>query len=591
MAGRGDFYHGADSGGLFFEFFQAVKWSDHSYQVLAESRVCEQLIIDMETGTRGYLLTGDPVFLQPYNEALPRIDTGLAKLKGLIGDNPNQELQLEDLVTARNTWLQEAQASISQRQQGKIASDDWNRMSKTLMDDIRAKFDRFNGTEEQLRDQRLRHVRSMRQNIGYLGGGLVVLLALTVGQMVRRQFMTLAGGYREALSTIEQRHAALARSEADLEEQKEWFRVTLTSIGDGVIVTDQEGRVVFMNQEAERLTGMTSVESLLKPLPAVFRIVHEVTRVRAEDPVARVFREKKVVGLANSTVLLSHAGHEWPIEDSAAPIYDRKGRILGVVLVFHNAIEMRHAQNTLKAHSEDLERKVSARTTALQQTVSELEAFSYTVSHDLRSPLRAMQGFAQAVLEDYGDKIDEQGKDYLHRIRNAAERLDRLIQDMLSYTRLSREAAPLVALDLDTLIREIIEHYPNLHEPAAQVRVEGTLPKILGREAALTQVISNILGNAVKFVAPGNGSLHPGLAEDQGERVRLWFEDNGIGIPQKDTEQVFQMFFQVNESQLYGGTGVGLAIVKKAVETMRGSVGVESQEGLGSKFWVELLKA
>jgi PAS domain S-box-containing protein len=175
----------------------------------------------------------------------------------------------------------------------------------------------------------------MKKTLAYSGSALVILLALTVAHLVRKQMMELAATYRGALDTIEQRHAALARSEADLEEQKEWLRVTLTSIGDGVIVTDPQGRVVLMNHESERLTGWTKMEALHQPLASVFRIVNKRTRQPVEDLVARILQEKKVLEIANETVLISRIGEEWPIEDSAAPISDAKGKILGVVVVFH----------------------------------------------------------------------------------------------------------------------------------------------------------------------------------------------------------------------------------------------------------------
>ena len=203
------------------------------------------------------------------------------------------------------------------------------------MEDLRANFDKFIAVEETQRDKRLYRIREMKQGLAYAGGGLVILLSLTVAHLVRKQMMALAASYRTALDTIEQRHAALARSEADLEEQKEWLRVTLTSIGDGVIVTDPQGRVVLMNHESERLTGWTNVEALHQPLSAVFRIVDEKTRVALEDLVGKILIEKKVVGLASRPLLLSRTGEEWPVEDSAAPISDAKGTILGVVVVFH----------------------------------------------------------------------------------------------------------------------------------------------------------------------------------------------------------------------------------------------------------------
>jgi PAS domain S-box-containing protein len=573
-----------------FQLFQVVKLSDHSYKVLAQTRVCENLIISTQNDVRGYLLTGDPTFLQSYDAGHNLIDADFTKLKDLVQDNPELVIRAEALIEAKDTWIQHSKIMIAHRTQQIPPNPDWVRMGKTIMDDIIAKFDRFADIEETLRDSRLQRVTHMKVALGYGGGALIVLLALAVAHLVRKPMMALAGSYRAALDTIEQRHAALSRSEVDLEEQKEWLRVTLTSIGDGVIVTDPAGRVVLMNHESERLTGWTIVEALHQPLSTVFKIVDEETRTATEDLVTRILTEKKVVGLTHRTLLVSRTGHEWPIQDSAAPINDTKGKMLGVVVVFHDATQIRLAENSLKAYSADLEKKVADRTTTLQQAVSELEAFSYAVSHDLRSPLRAMQGFSEAVMEDYGDKLDEQGKNYLERIQNSALRLDTLIQDLLSYTRISRQDTPLEPLDLNLLVPEIIERNSGLHDASASIRIDGTLPTILGREASFTQVFSNLLGNAVKFIKPGISPQIRIWAEDRGPRARLWVEDNGIGISSKNQERIFQMFVQVNDSNIYGGTGVGLAIVKKAVQTMRGTFGVESIEGSGSRFWVELAK-
>ena len=569
---------------LVFQLFQFVKWADHSYAVIEQAMRYENQVIGLQNQVRGYFLTGDSVFIGSFDKEQQAIDGALTQLKDLVQDNPPQVVRAEEIIQAKNAWLDEVRTVIAQHPQG--ASSDANGVmaGKNLMDEVIRKFDAFVAVEEDLRQERQKKVRRMEQILIYAGGGLSILLAVSVGQVVRRHFIRLASDYRTALSTIERR-------QAELEEQKEWFRVTLSSIGDGVIVTDQEGRIVFMNYEAERLTEWKEVEAHLKPLPLVFKIVNEETRNPVTDPVAMVFQQRKVVGLANHTVLISSRDQEWPIEDSAAPIFNVEGKILGVVLVFHDATKARRAQNMLKAYSEDLEKKVAERTASLRQTVTEMEAFSYTISHDLRSPLRAMQGFAEAILEDYADKMDDRGKGYLERIKNAAERLDRLIQDLLAYTRLARQDAPFVALDLDKCIRDIIEHYPNLNTQAAQIEIMGTLPKVLGREAALTQVISNLLGNAAKFVATGTIPHIKVWCEDNGPRVRLRIQDNGIGIAQRDFDRIFQMFVQINEATLYGGTGIGLAIVKKAAQTMQGTIGLESEEGKGSIFWVELNKA
>jgi PAS domain S-box-containing protein len=575
---------------LIFELLQVVQWSDHSYVVLGQTRTCENLVVETQNDVRGYLLTGDPTFLVSYNAGKAQIDEAFKKLISLVADNPEQAIRAEDLDLAKNTWMDHARTMISQRSKTAAVNSDWVRMGKTILDDITARFDKFIAVEEDLDEARHERVRRMKRALAYGGGGLVIVLAATIAHLMRKQLVDLAANYRTALNTIEQRHAALARSETDLEAQKERLRVTLTSIGDGVIVTDHDGRVILMNHESERLTGWPYGEAMHQPLSVVFKIIDETTR-RAEPIMERILQEKQVIDLSDRTVLLSRTGEQWPLEDSAAPIYDAEGKILGVVIVFHDATQRRLAQASLKAHSADLEKKVAERTATLQQAISELEAFSYTVSHDLRSPLRAMQGFSEAVLEDYGDKLDEQGKVYLERIRSAGVRLDKLILDLLSYTRVSRHGTPLEAIDLDQAIRDYVQREPHLNPPLADVRIEGTLPKVLACEPALSQVISNLLGNAAKFVPAGKIPEIRVWTEERGNQVRLWIEDNGIGIPPKDRERIFQMFVQLNQAEAYEGTGVGLAIVAKAAQTMRGSVGVESKDGAGSRFWVDLTKA
>jgi PAS domain S-box-containing protein len=567
-----------------------VSWSTHSYEVLAHVRKSEHLLVDAQNNIRAYLLTGDQSYVTTYRADRLQSENGLKDLKDLVSDNLDQTHNAQDIVTAMKSWGEHADILIAQRAQAPV-SPDWMKFGATLSDQAQQSFQQFVTEEERLRDLRLHRVRRMKTIIAASGGVLALLLVFTIVYQVRRQMFELAASYRDALNVIEQRQAALARSESDLEAQKEWLRVTLTSIGDGVIVTDPEGRVVLMNHESEWLTGWTLADALHRPLPEVFKIVNEETRAVVENPVAKVLVEKKTVGLANHTVLLSRKGDEWPIEDSAAPILSANGETLGVVLVFHDASTSRLAQKSLKASNEELEKTVADRTLTLEQAVSDLQAFSYSVSHDLRSPLRAMQGFAEAVLEDYGDKLDERGRDYLGRIKAAGARLDRLIIDLLSYTRIARDEEPMVASDLDKIARDVIAANTHLQPPAAEIRVESPLPKVLGRESALNQVLTNLLGNAVKFVHEGKTPSIRIWSEERGPNARLWIEDKGLGIARDEQEKIFHMFTQLNDPAKFGGTGVGLAIVKKAMDIMHGTVGVESTDETGSRFWLELPKA
>jgi signal transduction histidine kinase len=253
--------------------------------------------------------------------------------------------------------------------------------------------------------------------------------------------------------------------------------------------------------------------------------------------------------------------------------------------------ELAKTQEKLRQHAATLEKTVAERTAELTATVQELEAFSYSIAHDMRAPLRAMLGYSNILAEEHSAKLDDTGKIYLERISTSADRLDQLIQDVLNYSRIVRGDVPLSPVNTEKLLREIIESYPNLHQPDVTIEIIKPLPQVQANPAALTQVFSNLLGNAIKFVQPDvppriKIRAEPGAQNNS--MARFWFEDNGIGIDESSQQRIFQMFQRLNRAELYEGTGIGLAIVRKAVERMGGKTGVESDPGKGSRFWVEL---
>lgn len=251
--------------------------------------------------------------------------------------------------------------------------------------------------------------------------------------------------------------------------------------------------------------------------------------------------------------------------------------------------QSRQLQLELRRSNARLDELVRERTTALQASLNELEHFSYTITHDLRAPLRAMQGFAAILRENCADRLDPESQRHLNRIGAAAERMDKLITDALSYSRAVREEMPLQPIEPGPLLRGIIESYPVFQAPRADVSIVGELPKVLANEAGLTQCFSNLLGNAVKFVRKGEIPKVAVRAEQRDGHVRLWIEDNGIGIAPDMQRRVFEMFQR--GSKEYEGNGVGLALVKKVSVRMGGECGFESTLGIGSRFWLELRRA
>jgi signal transduction histidine kinase len=239
--------------------------------------------------------------------------------------------------------------------------------------------------------------------------------------------------------------------------------------------------------------------------------------------------------------------------------------------------------------TEVLERTVADRTAKLKSVINELESFSYSISHDLRAPLRAMMGFSDALREDYGPQLDPEANRYLSRIGSASRRMDELIKDVLSYTQVSRGELVLQRIEPGKVIADVIDTYPHVDPAKLIVVVEPDLPAVYANESALTQCIANLLGNAAKFVAPGvQPEVHVSATSSEGF-VRLHFRDNGIGIAPENLTSVFEIFKRVDHD--HEGTGIGLSIVKKAVERMGGAVEVESEVGRGSIFSLKLQAA
>jgi signal transduction histidine kinase len=260
-----------------------------------------------------------------------------------------------------------------------------------------------------------------------------------------------------------------------------------------------------------------------------------------------------------------------------------------VANILSAAITRRESENENRQLNATLETRVKERTQQLEEVNQELEAFCYSVSHDLRAPLRAIQGFAQVLVEDYQSSLDDLGQEYLNRIKAAAAHLDTLILDLLAYSRLGRTQIQFAQVNLATLVEEILSELESeLQENQGQAIVKTTLPVVRSQQNILKSVITNLITNGIKFV---NADVHPVVqiwTEKRGEYVRLWVEDNGIGIAPEHQERIFRVFERLHGIESYLGTGIGLAIVKRGVESLNGRVGVFSNVNQGSRFWIEL---
>ena len=260
------------------------------------------------------------------------------------------------------------------------------------------------------------------------------------------------------------------------------------------------------------------------------------------------------------------------------------------------ALTNAHLYDKVRGYATELEQRVNERTAQIENTnkelqasIQELETFTYSVSHDLRAPLRTIQGFSQALLVDHSAHLNAIGLEFANRIDQAASRMDRLIQDLLAFSHLSRAELSPTTINLSRLVADaILQLQAQITECHAKISVVEPLPAVLGHRATLAQAIANLISNAIKFVAP---DIMPEVriwAESSNHKVRVWIEDNGIGIPTEHSDRIFRVFERLHGIETYPGTGIGLAIVKRGIERLGGTAGVDSKIGSGSRFWIEL---
>lgn len=253
--------------------------------------------------------------------------------------------------------------------------------------------------------------------------------------------------------------------------------------------------------------------------------------------------------------------------------------------------ERKKVEQELENYRQHLEQLVEQRTAELQKLNAELKSFASTVSHDLKTPLRAISGFTQIIHENYADKLDANGLLYLQKISESSQKMTTLIEDLMTYSRLNQTEIRYCAVDLNQTVDEILKQLQSeIQHKQAQISVNSPLPTVYGNRIIIEQMLINLIQNGLKFVPPERSPKIIIRPENNTEYVRLWIEDNGIGIEEKYLNRIFNPFERLHPNKTFPGTGLGLAIVSKGIERLNGRFGVASIPGEGSKFWIELKK-
>jgi PAS domain S-box-containing protein len=371
----------------------------------------------------------------------------------------------------------------------------------------------------------------------------------------------------------------LAAANSRTAASRDLLHTTLSSIGDGVVVADQAGRVTFVNGVAEHLTGWTQAQAQGQPLKDILTLVNEETRLPVDNPADQALRNGVIVGLANHTVLISCDGVERPIDDSAAPIRDPQGAIIGVVLVFRDVAGRRAAEEQLRRLNRDLTR-----------TNQDLQQFSYAASHDLKEPLRTVSNYLQLIRLRYSGKVlDEEAGQLFDVAVAGALRMHALVEALLEYSRAGEVAdSTLEPVPVSKVIGDAIANLrSSIYETGADVSL-GPLPVVSANPLHLMQLFENLIGNALKYHSQRPPRVSVTAVEGAGEWV-FCVEDNGIGIPAAYQSQIFGLFKRLHGNE-YPGTGIGLATCKRIVDRHGGTIWVESDPGKGSRFLFTLPK-
>jgi PAS domain S-box-containing protein len=406
--------------------------------------------------------------------------------------------------------------------------------------------------------------------------------------------------------------------EQQLREREQWLSTTLKSIGDAVITTDAQGLVTFMNPVAESLTRWKQEEVLGSDLSQVFHAINEKTRETINNPVKLALQQGITVGLENHTLLIAKDGTEIPIDDSAAPIKNDGGNILGTVLVFHDITEQQKIKAFLEKNNEKLEARVAESIAQLRETnkqlreeiaqrqrlendlrvalekereLNELKSrIIATVSHEYRTPLTTILSSVD-LLEHYDSRLTpDRKKKHFQRIQASVNYLTKLVEDMLLVNQAETGTLKFnpVPLDIAQVMREIVEEFQ------LSARNQGTItfecqedcPNVLLDKRLIELILKNLLSNAIKFSSE-ESPIRLELS-CQPDRIVFRLSDEGIGILPAEKNRIFNPFFRGSNIGVTPGVGLGLVIVKEAVDLHGGEIVIDSDLGKGTTFTITL---
>jgi PAS domain S-box-containing protein len=608
----------------------------HTYSVMGTLEVTLQHLVEVETSARTFALTGlDPLHAH-YENARRTIAQDEDALRHLTADNPNQQRRLDVLEPQVRAAVEFAESIVAKRRQMHAVPGTSEVLeTERLLDAVRATTQEMQAEETRLLSQRTQKTKAERRLTSFIlfagmlvGAGLLALARFAVNREIdvsargRAQISTLNA---ELEQRVEQRTAALqseitvrnqaeqalarqaeelARSRQALEAQTLMLQSVLDSMAEGLVAADEQGKFLIWNRAAERIVGYGPADlpprewsehygnylpDGVTPFPT-----EQLPLVRAmhgEVSTAEIFVRNPEV-----------AGGTW-IEARGGPLKNKDGVVRGGVVAFRDITQRRADEREIHKLNDDLEHRVVERTAQLETANKELEAFSYSVSHDLRAPLRHISGFSKMLVEEFGSTLDPSARHYLDRIQAGTQEMGLLVDELLNLARVGRHTLSLQPTRLNSIVAEVIAILQPDGEGRQVEWVIADLPVVECDPVLVKQVFQNLLANALKFTRPrvgADGSARAGTPaptrhtvievshkEEDGQPVFM-VRDNGAGFSMKYVDKLFGVFQRLHSAEEFEGTGIGLVTVQRIVHKHGGRVWAEGEPDKGAAFYFTL---
>jgi PAS domain S-box-containing protein len=538
------------------------RWVAHTHFVLESLNAMLSDLSDEETNQRAFIITGEVSYLQPYESSIQRLQREAHELRTLTNDNPTQQGSLDRIDPLLANRFAELQRGVAVRnKQGLTAAVTAVREGngKKTAGQFRALIGEMQDEERRLLRQRREaaDANSRRTKTLIVAGNGIALLFLFIAAVVI---------FRE----MGRRHKA----EEALREGEERFRLQVSAVKDyAILMLDPKGRIATWNTGAERINGYRAEEILGKH----FSIFYPPEDVEHGKPGIELNTATEQGGVEDEGWRVRKDGSRFWANVVITALRDEKGRLRGFGKVSRDLTERRRAEQDMET-----------RNVQLEAANRELQAFSYSVSHDLRAPLRAIDGFSLALLEDYENKLDADGNEHLQRIRAAAGRMGRLIDGMLNLARISRTGMVRESIDLSPLAQEIVSELQNTQPARRATIVIPPKLQVKGDRLLLRVVLENLLSNAWKFTSEQpNPRIELGIQSNGNETVHF-LRDNGAGFDMRHADKLFGVFQRLHRESEFPGTGVGLATVQRIIHRHGGRIWAEAVPGEGATFYFVL---